>query len=119
MDNQTLFVAAFAAIAMLIFGSFYLNPAPSSADGVTTADASAQHTYAPDDIRYKFQQEEAKKRLKEKKEHPNAAKMPKTSGSSGSGGSDGDSSDDSSDGSSLSDHPALSDHEPQEEPELN
>jgi hypothetical protein len=117
MDSQTSFVAVIASLAMLIFGSFYLGS--DSGSGTGTADGAAQDVaearpqalYSPDDVRYKYQQEEIRRKQKEKKLHPGG--MPKTtSAPASSSGSDSGASDDSDD------EPSLSDHEPQEEPEL-
>ena len=111
MDSQTSFVAVIASLAMLIFGSFYLGSGSSTANGVDAQDARPQPVYTPDDIRYKYQQEDIRKKQKELKLHPGG--MPKTSSApANSSGSDSGASDDSND------EPSLSDHEPQEEPEL-
>ena len=112
MDSQTTFVTVIASLAMLIFGSFYLGSGPSTADGVDAQDARPQPVYTPDDIRYKYQQEDIRKKQKELKLHPGG--MPKTSGGANSSGADSGAGDDSG----SDDEPSLSDHEPQEEPEL-
>lgn len=51
MDRQTIMVLCCAIIGLTLFGGIYL-AAPQS---------QTRPTYAPEDIRYKFQKEEAKK----------------------------------------------------------
>ena len=116
MDRQIIFAIAVALGSMLAFSGFFLSSAPS--------EPGAHPTYAPDDIRYKYQQADAKKPKRAKQtasaKGSEFAKSGKPSSSTttwSSGGSDDDSSGDTSDGEN--EEPSLTDHEPQEEPALD
>ena len=102
MDRQTLIVLCCAIIGLTLFGGIYLS-SPKARDPAT------RHVYAQDDIRYKLQQEDAKK-PKTKKPKPAAA--PIISSSESSGGGDVSSDDESNE------EPSISDGDPQEEPSL-
>lgn len=101
MDRQTIIVLCCAIIGLTLFGGIYLS-------SPKTRDPAVRHVYAQDDIRYKLQQEDAKK-PKTKKTKPAA---PIISSSESSGGGDASSDDESNE------EPSTSDSEPQEEPSL-
>jgi hypothetical protein len=100
MDRQTIIVLCCAIIGLTLFGGIYLS-SPKTRD-------HARPVYAQDDIRYKLQQQDAKK-PKTKKTNPSAPIM---SSSESSGGGDVSSDDESNE------EPSISDGDPQEEPSL-
>ena len=109
MDRQIILAVGFAIFCMLIFGGMFLGSGATGGGG-----DPARTAYSPDDIRYRFQQAEAKQA---KKKHKTRAQSPApdqnvSDGFTSSGGGDSNSSDDSNE------EPSLSDHEPQEEPPL-
>ncbi len=95
MDRQLIFIVCFGIVGLTVFGGFYLSPA-------TTPSDQPRVTYSPDDIRYKYQQAEAKEAAK-RKNKPKAEVPAKdefiTNGATSSGGSSDSSSDESSDNS--------------------
>lgn len=111
MDRQIIFAVAIAIGSMLGFSGFFLSSAPPQPD--------ARPAYAPEDIRQKFQQADAKKpkRKNQTTSVPQLSKSGKPSPTTtlSAGGSDdsgGDSAQDSNEEPSVSD-------EPQEEPPLD
>lgn len=86
MDRELIFVVAFGIIGMTIFGGLYLGDT-KQAPGADTAAAS-RPSYAPDDIRYKYQQEEAKQKKKSKNTAPVETYSPSTESSDESGDSE-------------------------------
>lgn len=102
MDRQTIMVLCCAIIGLTLFGGIYLS-SPKPRD-------HARPVYAQEDIRYKLQQEDAKK-PKTKKTKP--AATPIISSSESTGGGDDSSSDESNE------EPSISDGDPQEEPSLD
>ena len=91
MDRELIFIVAFGIMGIAIFGGVYLGDA-KHADG-SEAVASSRPVYAPDDIRYKFQQEEAKQ--KKKKKHGAPSQPVESAGSDESGENSDASSDES------------------------
>jgi hypothetical protein len=98
MDREIIYAIFAAVVGLSIVGSLMLGPKASSA-----ADEQV-HAYAPEDIRYRLQKTEIKKRRK-----PHAqTSAPETlapAGSTSSGGGDGDASDESQEEPSLADEP--------------
>lgn len=101
-DRQTTIAIAFAIGAMLIFAIFTF----AAPGGQSDKD---RPTYAADDVRYKFQQAEAKERKNRKPGQPVKDQFV-TDGSSSSGG-------DVSDDSGSSDNEEPSDDSSAEEPD--
>jgi hypothetical protein len=102
MDRQTIMVLCCAIVGLTLFGGVYLSSPKSR-------DTTVRHAYAQDDIRFKLQQQDAKK-PKTKKKKP--AAQPIISSSESSGGSD------SSSDEEPSEEPSILDGESQEEPSL-
>jgi uncharacterized protein YneF (UPF0154 family) len=121
MDRQTIMVVCCAIIGLTLFGGVYLSSSPAK------REVRDRPLYAQEDIRYKFQQEDAKKKPKPKKTEPVAepaivtnkttgiasSKPKRLSSSKPSSGGDYSSEEESSDESSSSE-----DDEPHEEPPL-
>ncbi|MBP6014757.1 MAG: hypothetical protein KBA31_21220 [Alphaproteobacteria bacterium] len=110
MDRQLIFIVCLGIVGLTVFGGFYLSPAASTAD-------QPRSTFSPDDIRYKFQQADAKEAAKHKKK-PKAETPAKdqfvTNGATSSGGSSESSSDESSD--SSADESGVEEPEAEEPP---
>ena len=103
MDREIIYAIFAAVVGLSIVGGLMFGPKAS-------ATAEQEHTYAPEDIRYRLQKSELKKK---RKPHVQAS-APETlapsgatssSSSSSSGGGDGDSNEDSQEEPSLSDEP--------------
>lgn len=125
MDRQTIMVLCCAVIGLTLFGGMYLSGTPMKAANLE------RPLYAKEDIRYKFQQEDAKKPKPKKVEpavEPTAepSVVTNTTGLSSSkrkGLSSSkprsSSSEDSSSEDESSDESSSGDEEAQEEPELD
>jgi len=104
MDNQNVLVIGAAILGIVVFGGIFLS-GPDRRD-------SKRPTYAVEDIRYKYQLED----LKKKKSKKTTAQAPAfATGNSSSSGSR--STSDTSGGDN--EEPSVFDHEPQEEPPLD
>lgn len=106
IDKDSILAITFAVLAVAFLSLFIFAP------GDEMPDEFARPDYAADDIRYSMQQDEKKHPKKKQAAVPESFV---TDGSTSAGGSDG-SIDDSDDG--ANEEPDISDHEPQEEPEI-
>lgn len=100
MDREIIYAIFAAVVGLSIVGGLMLGPKAS-------ATAEQEHTYAPEDIRYRLQKSELKKKRKPHVQ-ASASETLAPSGatsSSSSGGGDGDSNEDSQEEPSLSDEP--------------
>lgn len=81
LDRELIFIVCFGIMGIALFGGFYLG-SPTTTD----TQVSWRPDYAPEDIRYKFQQEEKKEAAKQKGKHQTqpAPSAPTSSGSEGS-----------------------------------
>jgi len=127
MDRQTIMVLCCAIIGLTLFGGVYL-----SSSSPAKREVHERPLYAQEDIRYKFQLEDAKKKPKPKKIEPvaeptivtnkttgiSSSKPRRLSSSKPSGGGDHSSEGESSDETSSSEAEESQD-EPQEEPPLD
>lgn len=96
MDRETAYALMAAIAGMAIIGNFMLGPQSSA--------PVQQATYAPEDIRHKLQQSEAKKKRKPRTQTP-APEQLAPKGSTRSGGGDSDPSDEPQEEPSLSEEP--------------
>lgn len=104
LDKDVLLAIGVAALAVTFFSLVIFAPGDE-----TQADYE-RPAYAQDDIRYRYQQEEA--RNPKKKRTPPAEESFVTDGSTSAGGGGDD------EGDFSNEEPPVSDHEPQEEPEI-
>jgi hypothetical protein len=115
MDKQVIFVIAVAVGSMVGFSGFFISPSAPTAP-------NERPLYSPDDIRFKYQQADLKKPKRPKQtasssvpEFSKSGKPSPTTTTSARGSDD--SSEDSND--DPNEEPSITDHEPQEEPDLN
>ncbi len=101
MDNQNVLVIGAAVVGIFVFGGIFLS-GPDKRE-------VARPTYAVEDIRYKYQQEDLKKKKSRKTVTQAPTYAPGGSSSGSSGGSYG----------GDNEEPSVFDHEPQEEPPLD
>lgn len=78
MDRETAITVAITTIVLTLIGSWYLGGSSPSA----APESSAQAQYAPDDVRYKFQQKEEAYAKKHKGRKPPSAAADAGSGAS-------------------------------------
>jgi hypothetical protein len=104
IDKEYILAGLFALITIVLF-SFVIY-APS--DELRTE--RARPIYAKDDVRYRYQQDELK--------HPKKKKKAVEDSFVTDGSSSSSSNDDSAEDDSPAEEPSVSDHEPQEEPEI-
>lgn len=107
LDKDYLLAGIFALLAVVFFSFFIFAPSDQ------TRDEHARPAYAKDDIRYPYQQAEAKN---PKKKKAVAQDSFVTDGSTSAGSSD--SSGDSVEDEGANEEPDITDHDPQEEPEI-
>lgn len=100
MDRQTILVFFAVIVGLTLFGGVYLS-SPKTRD-------LARPVYAQDDIRFKLQQEDAKK----PKTKMNKPAAPIITSSESSGGGEVSSDDE------TNEEPSIADGDPQEEPSL-
>jgi hypothetical protein len=105
MDNQNVLVIGGAVVGMFVLGGFFLS-GPAQRD-------HNRPTYTEDDIRYKFQQEDLKKKKKTGTKKTAVQTPTYASGTSSNAGSSSDFS------GGDNEEPSVFDHEPQEEPPLD
>ena len=108
MDREIAYALIAAIAGMAIIGNFMLGPS----DRAARLEQENHATYAPEDIRYKLQQAEAKKKRKAPAKPPAPEKFA-PAGSTTSGGGDSDPSDEAQEEPSLSGEPEA------EEPPLD
>lgn len=107
MDREIAIAICAAVVGLSIVGNMMLGPRASE-------PVEQQHAYAPEDIRYKLQQSEAKKKHKPRTQAPAPKKLaPEGTTSSSSGGGDSDPSDE------VQEEPSLADEGDAEEPPLD
>lgn len=105
VDREIVYAIVAAVAGMAIVGNLMLAPQAS-------APRPEQHTYATEDIRYKLQQSDAKKKHKTRTQTPAPEKLA-PAGSTRSGGGDGNPSDE------VQEEPSLSEEAEAEEPPLD
>ena len=105
MDREIAIAICAAVVGLSIVGNMMLGPRASE-------PVEQQHAYAPEDIRYKLQQSEAKKKHKPRTQ-ASAPKKLAPEGTTSSGGGDSDPSDE------VQEEPPLSDEGDAEEPSLD
>ena len=108
MDREIAIAICAAVVGLSIVGNMMLGPRASE-------PVEQQHAYAPEDIRYKFQQSESKKKHKPRTQAAAPKKLAPegTTSSSSSGGGDSDPSNE------VQEEPSLSDEGDAEEPSLD
>lgn len=111
--DKDFLLALGAAFLTVVFFSFFIF-APGTTGGTSIApDDMERPLYAPDDIRYQYQQAELKN---PKKKQAKVKESFVTDGSTSAGAGNGDI--DESVGEPSNEEPDVTDHPPQEEPDL-
>ena len=102
MDRELIFIVAFGIMGLAFFGGMYLGD-----DQAAALDAQERPAYAPDDIRYKFQQEEAQQKKRKVKQPSEPKEQFVTDGSTSARKDEGSASDEQSDEDKAVEEPPL------------